>query len=144
MIHALHCFVDSLLQWLVVHWFTDLCVDSLTHCFSASLIQWLMKIHALFDSLLPWLTVFWLVDLLVCWFLGSLIQCSLVHGFSDSVFMHSLIHWFVSSLVRSICRAWFFSCQFVGMSTTTCSFVDALHKFNTSLILHLKKITYSL
>ena len=35
-------------------------------------------------------------------------------------------------------RGFLLSCHFIGISTSMCSFVDAPHNFNTSLLLHLK------
>ena len=54
-------------------------------------------------------------------------------------FIGSLVHWFIGLLVRSVTCARILSCHAVGISTTICSFVDARDKFNSSLLLHLKK-----
>jgi hypothetical protein len=50
------------------------------------------------------------------------------------------MHQLIGSLILSVSCAWILSCPFIGISTTICSFVDALHNFNTSLLLHLKSI----
>ena len=62
------------------------------------------------------------------------IHPSLVHWF-----IGSLLYWFIGLLVRSVTCARILSCHAVGISTTICSFVDARDKFNSSLLLHLKK-----
>ena len=109
-------------------------MDSLVHCFTGSLIHWFI------DSL-----IHSFIGPLVHWFVDSLIHCfvaSLVHWFCDSVLMHSLIHWFIDSLplwfIQSVVRGFLLSCHFIGISTSMCSFVDAPHNFNASLLLHLK------
>ena len=99
------------------NWFND----SWSHWFIGSMI----------DSLV--------IDLLVHWFMDSL-----VHWFVDSFihwFIASLTRWFIDSLIHSASCAWILSCDFVGISTTICSFVDASHNFNTSLLLHLKNFS---
>ena len=49
----------------------------------------------------------------------------------------SCIPWFIGSFSQ-LCM--FFHSHFIGISTTICSFVDALHNFSTSLLLHLKNV----
>ena len=165
------CFVGSLIHWFIgwlMHWFTV----SLIHWFIGLLIHWLTDslVHWFIDSLIH-LTHWVIVDSLIHWFnsfqslihcfVASLIHWLLVHWFIESLihrlttvlhplidsllhcFVASLIHWFLDSLNDGFILWCVLSCHFIWISTTSCSFVDASHKFNTSLLLHLqKKLSY--
>ena len=74
----------------------------------------------------------WFIDSVIHWFIHLLICCfidPLIHWCGES-----LTHWFIQWAVHG-----FF--HLMGISTTMCSicsFVDAPHNFNTSLLLHRK------
>lgn len=153
------CFLGSLISWFtssLVHWL----IASFVHCFFCSLVGWFIDsyIRWFIASLLHWLIdslTCWFVDSLLRWFSDGLIQCfvpsfshcdSLAEWLIDSS-SHSLIHcfllssvnWLIDSFVHWLVNcAWVISFHFIRTSATMCPFIDALHNFHTSMILHLK------
>ena len=157
-----HWFIDSLAHWFIDLWF----IDSLmcwVHWFIASMLHWIIDtllywfinpllssfsdslVHCFIGSLIPWCSE-WLIDWLTDWLIGWLNWLvhrlnPLIHWFVPSSFIGSLvlgssIHWLID-LFSQLCMDSFMS-YFIGISTNICSFVDAPHNFNTSLLLHLK------
>ena len=128
-VHSLIRWLDGsliLLRYILSYWFnvTHCFMDWLTHCFIDSLIHWFIGSCFFIESLIGWLTA------------------SFIHWFTDSLFrwflIYRLIPWLLGPLIHSLSCAWILSCHVSGISTTICSFVDGLHNFNTSLLLHLQ------
>ena len=115
----LPCFIVSLIYYFLTHWI----VQSLVHWYTDSLLHWRI------ESLNHWFIEF--IDLSFHCFIGSL------NLFTDSL-IYCFIHQFIASLLRLFSCAVTLSCHFSGISTTMCSFDDAPHNFNTSLLLHRK------
>ena len=132
-----HRFIGSLKS--STHWF----IDSLNHRLATSLAFSLVHrhvirslhgsvVHLFNDSIL---------HSLIHWIIGSLIDALVTESCNDSLThrcIGSPVYWFMDSLVYSVSCAWILSCHFLGVSTTVCSFADAPHNFNSSLLLHRK------
>ena len=115
------------------HWFIHSFVHSFMNSFIHSLIH--SFIHSLIHSFVR--------SFVHSFLMRPSIHSSCVHpSIHPSIlrwFIGSLAYWFIGLLVRSVTCARILSCHAVGISTTICSFVDARDKFNSSLLLHLKK-----
>ena len=108
----------------------DLHLNMLKNCGVRSTFgRWSWQIA---NSLIHWWTKssihWWCIASLNYWFFASL-----AHRL-----MNSLFRWFIASLFHWVSHTWILSGHFSGISITICSFVDAPHNFNTSLLLHLK------
>ena len=115
---SVHRIIGSLTHRLITATLIHRLTDSLLRCFIYlpiySLIgSWIHRLDLSIDDCDYWLLIHRFIAWLIHWFIGSLLRWF-------------TIHWFVGSLVR--CN------HLSGISATICSFVDAPHNFNTSLL----------
>ena len=122
-------------------------MGSLSQCFTESSIHWLIDSlkHRFVDSPTQWFTdslIHWITEWLILRFIGSLLVDSLCQCFVAWMILWFNVHWlylvhrFIDSLVHSVSCAWVFSFHVSGTWAAICSFVDASHNFNTSLLLN--------